>query len=183
MESKQEGSNIFIMIAVWVIGVIFLYIGVTLFSWGLAVGAFLISSVIIYSQIEELKECLKSLNVDSIIPVSVKLYNYVGILHAILTILFCLWFLSLFSDSVIYNKSKDQMITELIQPNKAGSVLILTGIWVISNSVLLIWYDYLVKGFKDFTISEVFSNFHRVIKILAGILILLLGMFLYNFCC
>jgi hypothetical protein len=181
MELKEDKNNIFIMLAVWIIIIVFIYIGVTLFSWGLAVGAFLISSVIIYLQIKELKECLKNLNVDSIIPVSVKLYYYIGILHVIITIVFCLWFLSLFADSVIHNKNKDQIIAELIQPEKAGTMLILTGIWVVSKSVLFVWYDYLVKGFRNFTVSEVFSNFHRVSKIFVGILILLLGIFLYNF--
>jgi hypothetical protein len=181
MEPKEDRNNIFIAIAVWAIGIIFLYIGVTLFSWGLAVGAFLILSFIIFGEIQDIKEYFQSLNVDSIIPLSIKLYNYIGILHALLTIVFCILILSLFSDSVIYHKSKDQIITELIQPNKAGSVLMLSGIWVISNSILLIWYDSLVKGFSNFSVSEVFSNFYRILKSLIGILLLLTGIYVRYF--
>jgi hypothetical protein len=181
MEPKKDRNNIFIAIAVWAIGIIFLYIGVTLFSWGLAVGAFLILSFIIFGEIQDIKEYFQSLNVDSIIPLSIKLYNYIGILHALLTIVFCIWILSLFSDSVIYHESKDQIITELIQPNKAGSVLMLSGIWVISNSILLIWYDSLVKGFSNFSVSEVFSNFYRILKSLIGILLLLTGIYVRYF--
>jgi hypothetical protein len=181
MESKEDRNNVFIPLAVWAIGIIFLYIGVTLFSWGLAVGAFLIFSFVIYSQIQAVKEHFESLRIDSTISSSVKLYNYVGIFHAILTMVFCILILSLFSDSIIYHKSKDQIITELIQPNKAGSILILTGIWVISNSILHICNDSLVKGFSNFSISEVFSNFNRILKSLIGILLLLTGIYVRYF--
>jgi hypothetical protein len=181
MESKENRNNIFIPIAVWIIGGIFLYIGVTLFSWGLVIGAFLILSFIIYGQIQELKEYLKELNVDSIISPTVKIYFCIGILQALLTIAFCLTVFSLIPYSIIYNKEKDQLIAELIQPNKTGSVLMLVGTWVIVNSIHHIWYGFLAKEFSNFSISEVFSNFYRVIKILTGILILLLGMYVYNF--
>jgi hypothetical protein len=181
MEPKEDRNNIFIIITVWAIGFIFLYIGATLFSWGLAVGAFLILSFIIYGQIQTIKDCFQRLNADSFIPLPVKFYNCVGILHAILTVIFCFWSLSLFSDSVIYNKSKDQIITELIEPNKVAIILILSGIWVVFNSILHIWYDSLIKGFSNFNISEVFTNFYRIIKILVGILIMSAGIYIKNF--
>ncbi len=106
MEAQEETKSIFIKIGIWLIALGFLYIGIKLFSWGLAVGAFLVISFFIYHQVQTIRVYYREIKTNLSESKFVKPYCYIGILQSFLTIIICLTLLGLIIYSVIYGKGR-----------------------------------------------------------------------------
>lgn len=176
MEARKGTKSIFIKIGVWLIALSFLYIGIKLFSWGLAVGAFLIVSFFIYLQAQTIKAYYREIQTNLSESKFVKPYCYIGILQSFLTIIICLTLLSSIIYSVIYGKSREAVLSEIFRQNYIGYIFTFFGCSGTLRSIHLIWGNFLVGKFSSlehsFSFGMIYLGFISITFFVVGILLL-----------